>query len=140
MGSLARSAVRLTGAEWRVALEAVALLPLAALAVRLCPPRRAVALMIVERPGSPEAPSARRIAAVVDAVLTLARGRCFSKTLVLRRILGRRGIATDAVLGVDRHGSALAAHAWLEWHGDVLIGAGSRRYTELWRARGADAA
>ena len=135
MGPLGRSALRLTPAERRVAVEAAVLLPLAAIGVRMCSPARAVRLMSASRPPAAEPLEPRRIAAITDAVLTLARARCLTKTLVLHRILGRRGVQTDVVVGVARDDSALAAHAWLEWNGEILIGGGSRTYAPLWRAR-----
>ncbi|HEX4348553.1 MAG TPA: lasso peptide biosynthesis B2 protein [Vicinamibacterales bacterium] len=134
MGPLARSALRLTPPERRVALEAAALLPLAALAVRFCPPARAARVMDASCSTAAGELAPRRIAAIADAVLTLAHARCLTKTLILKRMLSRRGVQTEAVVGVARDESQLAAHAWLEWNGEVLIGAGSREYAPLWRS------
>lgn len=122
-------------AEWRVALEAAVLLPLAAMAVRACSPARAMRLMSTSRAPTATWLPPRRVAAITDAVLTLARARCLTKTLVLQRILRRRGVETDVVVGVARDATALAAHAWLEWNGEILIGAGSTNFAPLWRAR-----
>ncbi len=46
--------------------------------------------------------------------------RCLMRSLVLLRMLARRGIACQLVLGV-RAGDAFAAHAWVEHEGQPLL-------------------
>ena len=49
---------------------------------------------------------------------------CLRRALVLQRLLGRRGIATELRFGVQKEAgatSALHAHAWLAYNG-VIIG------------------
>jgi hypothetical protein len=49
-----------------------------------------------------------------------ADSRCLMTSLVLTRLLARRGIASDLVISV-RPGETLAAHAWLERDGVPLL-------------------
>jgi hypothetical protein len=134
MWQLVRSARQLSPGDRRLACEAACLAPLASLSIRVLSPGRASRIMTASRAAQARARVApERVAAIVDAVLTLMGARCFTKALVLHRMLGRRGVHTEPVLGVARHEGALAAHAWLERNGQVLIGAGARDYTALWR-------
>jgi len=52
---------------------------------------------------------------------------CLRRSLVLRRLLSRRGIETVLHLGVARNGEDLDAHAWLEWAGRPVTGAVENR-------------
>jgi hypothetical protein len=45
---------------------------------------------------------------------------CLQRTIVLHRLLARRGIATTPAIGVRRVGGKLEAHAWLEHKGRIL--------------------
>lgn len=49
-----------------------------------------------------------------------ADGRCLSQSLVLTRLLARRGVQTQLVIAV-RPGERLAAHAWVEHDGVPLL-------------------
>ena len=49
-----------------------------------------------------------------------ADGRCLSQSLVLTRLLARRGVETQLVIAV-RPGERLAAHAWVEHDGVPLL-------------------
>jgi hypothetical protein len=156
MRALARSVRRLTRAERHAALEALSYAPFASLAIRMFPIERAAALMSPaprSRLRAPAAPSPERIAAIAYAVLGLAGVRCLSTALVVRRMLARRGMSSDLVVGVARisgdeprrdsrateaprarvASGRLTAHAWLERNGTVLIGAGRQAYAPLWR-------
>jgi Transglutaminase-like superfamily len=59
------------------------------------------------------------------------RSRCLPRTIVLWSLLRRRGINADVRIGVrcDAQGK-FQAHAWLEWNGEVINGAGdvARQY------------
>jgi hypothetical protein len=68
----------------------------------------------------------RRLGHAVGRTLSVlpADSRCLMQSLVLTRLLARRGIESRLVIGV-RAGDRFAAHAWVE-HGDVpLLPAGS---------------
>jgi len=56
--------------------------------------------------------------------------RCLIKSLVLTRLLARRGIRADLVIGVRRE-DGLQAHAWLEKDGVALIDDGGGAYERL---------
>lgn len=136
MRQLARSAWRLGPAERLLALEALCAAPAAALAVRVLAPHRAARLFqsaLGRRRQSSVAPE--RIASIADAVLGLARCRCLTKALVVHRMLARRGVASDIVIGVAVDGGGMRAHAWVEHGGDILIGRGARAHSPLWRVR-----
>jgi len=132
MRQLAGSARQLTSPEWQIAAEACITAPVAALAVRALAPSRALRLFTPRVSRHPEL-SVARIAAIVDAVLTLARARCLTKALVLHNLLLKRGIASEVVVGVAIEDRSMRAHAWVERDGRVLIGAGEREYTTMWR-------
>jgi hypothetical protein len=135
MAPLARSAWRLSAREWRVVWEACATAPFASLGVHVLSPARAVRFMrAAERPGVDTPMAPERIAAIVDAALTLLHARCLTKALVLQRMLARRGFTSEVVVGVASDAGALLAHAWLERDGRVMIGSGRREYAPLWRA------
>lgn len=46
--------------------------------------------------------------------------RCLMRSLVLVRMLARRGVASDLVIGA-RTGQTFAAHAWVEYQGIKLL-------------------
>ena len=50
----------------------------------------------------------------------LYRMRCLTHALALQWMLGRRGIATELRIGVDRGDGGLSAHAWLERAGQPI--------------------
>lgn len=134
MVQLALNAWRLPVREWRVVGEACVTAPFAALGVHLLSPPRAVRLLkAAERLDAITLVSPERIAAIVDAVLSLLHAQCLTKALVLQRMLARRGFTSDVVVGVAHEGPALFAHAWLERDGRVVIGSGAREYAPLWR-------
>lgn len=58
--------------------------------------------------------------------------RCLIRSLVLTRILARRGVASTVVLAAKRH-PGFAAHAWVEHAGVALLpsGSGFQRLTEM---------
>jgi hypothetical protein len=76
---------------------------------------------------------------VVRAVRAVARRMlgdrpCLSQALAVQWFLGRAGWETELHIGVVKQtDQALAAHAWLEGQGEVLIGGRSSRvlYTRL---------
>jgi hypothetical protein len=56
--------------------------------------------------------------------------RCLMRSLVLTRLLARRGIESRLVLGV-RPGETLLAHAWVEHRGQPLLESGGTSYERL---------
>lgn len=58
---------------------------------------------------------------------------CLTQALTLRALLARAGIPSALAIGVARgDASGIAAHAWLEVDGEVVIGEGGmERYTRL---------
>ena len=94
----------------------------------------AVAGMRSGRVAAAAAPSSTwpRLAGAVVRVLEPipADSRCLVRSLVLVRILARRGIETRLVIGV-RSGPSFAAHAWVEHQGTELLPAGDGEYERL---------
>lgn len=62
-----------------------------------------------------------RAARLVEAISAPCRMRCLTQSLVLFRILRRRGLAAELRIGVRRVGDNLNAHAWVEYDGHVLL-------------------
>ena len=56
--------------------------------------------------------------------------RCLMRSLVLTRVLARRGIDTRLVIGVHP-GERFAAHAWVEHDGAALLPTGGSDFDEL---------
>jgi len=58
---------------------------------------------------------------------------CLAQALTLQALLSREGICSDLAIGVARGDeSGIAAHAWLEVDGSVIIGGEERdRYTRM---------
>ena len=77
--------------------------------------------------------TAVRLGKMVERVLTVlpTDNRCLIRSLVVLRLLGRRGIPARLVLGV-RDGGGFGAHAWVEHDGrPVLPAAEFVRLVEL---------
>jgi hypothetical protein len=121
----------------RSLLQALALLPLTALALRWLGLRRWQTLLARWVPADgPAAESHRRegeapaepalaaqaLARLVEAAgrYGLCRGTCLQRSLVLWWLLRRRGLDGELRIGVRRVGGRLAAHAWVECGGLAL--------------------
>ena len=79
-------------------------------------------------------PPADRIAwAVAVASGYVPKATCLTQALAVQALLGRDGFSADLRISVARTGDGrLEAHAWIESHGRVLVGApGLDRYTLL---------
>jgi Transglutaminase-like superfamily len=83
----------------------------------------------LQRPATPVADRgeveyrvARRLGAIVDRSIDHLPGdtRCLTRSLVLLRMLARRGMAATLVLGV-LPAPSFAAHAWVELEGHPLM-------------------
>ena len=74
----------------------------------------------------------RRLGRIVTRTLAVlpADGRCLSQSLVLTRMLARRGVQSRLVIAV-KPGEQLAAHAWVEYDGVALLAPGSKNFEEL---------
>jgi hypothetical protein len=75
---------------------------------------------------------ARRLGWVVARTLRLLPGdtRCLTRSLVLTRLLARRGIAAKLVIGA-RPGSEFQAHAWVECEGEAVLSSGNGSFGRL---------
>ena len=153
MTTLARTRA-LTLEEWCVLAEAVALTPVAAVAVRLATlPGAAAVVQSVNfsRSGSRAKPrdvtlAPGRLSALVEFGASRLSVRCLVRAIVLQAVLRRRGIWADVVVGTapnvpqpaagDDSVSRIAAHAWVEYAGTVLMGATSVSYVPLYRLSG----
>lgn len=47
---------------------------------------------------------------------------CLTQALVVRWLLGRRGLAADLRIGVTKQEGRLMAHAWIEYEGRIIVG------------------
>jgi hypothetical protein len=59
----------------------------------------------------------RLVRAVARAARHLYPARCLPRSLCLRWLLSRHGVATDLRIGVTRQRGGLTAHAWVEHQG-----------------------
>jgi hypothetical protein len=86
-----------------------------------------------ELPASEARATAVRLGKIVERLLTVlpTDDRCLIRSLVVLRLLGRRGIPARLVIGV-RAETGFGAHAWVEHHGrPVLPAVGFNRLLEL---------
>jgi Transglutaminase-like superfamily len=74
----------------------------------------------------------RRLGRAVTRTLGIlpADSRCLMQSLVLTRLLARRGIDTRLVIAV-RPGERFAAHAWIEHRDEALLPAGAPAFEQL---------
>jgi hypothetical protein len=103
----------------RLHWEALLLIPLAALTVKLVPASRLLAWAaspprVIRRFADPELPDQVAAAVQARAALFNLAAPCLPTALAAQFMLRRRGVASKLCLGVRRDASALAAHAWLE--------------------------
>ncbi|HEX4465558.1 MAG TPA: lasso peptide biosynthesis B2 protein [Solirubrobacteraceae bacterium] len=75
---------------------------------------------------------ARHLASAVARTLALLPGdtRCLSRSLVLSRLLARRGIPAVLVIGA-RSAPAFSAHAWVEHAGRAILPPGDGSFGRL---------
>ena len=55
-------------------------------------------------------------------------GNCLERSLVLSRLLGEAGAAPRLVMGVNREGTTVGGHAWIELDGEPLADATTDRF------------
>jgi hypothetical protein len=85
---------------------------------------------VVEAPQALE--EARRLGWIVGKTLTLVPGdtRCLARSLVLTRLLARRGIPAKLVIGARAEPEFLA-HAWVECDGRPVLSPGDGSFARL---------
>lgn len=138
-GDLANPDQRLRPSErWRLAREIVVsyLLvrralrrePIAVVLARL---REAEAIAAV-RPAESSLIASRRLGGAVGRLLALLPGdtRCLVRSLVLVRLLARRGIPAKLIIGT-RSKPDFLAHAWVEVAGEPVIPSGGGSFGRL---------
>ncbi|MFI5003836.1 MAG: lasso peptide biosynthesis B2 protein [Solirubrobacterales bacterium] len=79
-----------------------------------------------------ELAEAQRLGWVVTRTLRLMPGdtRCLARSLVLTRLLARRGIPAKLVIGA-RAAPAFLAHAWVEYDGQPVLSPGDGSFGRL---------
>lgn len=116
--------------SWRqraVVAHALVLLPLVTLGVQAAGYRRAAGWLRQDarsRPARHDAAAARELARLVWAasLRSPVACTCLSRALVLCHLLRRQGLDARLCFGVARPDGGLAAHAWVEHHGEPLPG------------------
>ena len=121
----------------RLAAEIVAAYAQARRALRRAPIASVVASLRSESsPAFPPAvgtlEEARRLGRAVARTLALVPGdtRCLARSLVLTRLLARRGIPAKLVIGA-RTAPDFLAHAWVEHAGDPVLAPGDGSFGRL---------
>jgi hypothetical protein len=124
----------LSWAERRLLAQALALLPLTALALWAMGFRRWQALVarltpVVDAGGRDEAAVIREGRATARLVEAAARrgpyrASCLPRSLALWWLLRRQGIESDLRIGVRKEAGLFEAHAWVELRGLVLNDSG----------------
>jgi Transglutaminase-like superfamily len=122
----------------RLAVEIVAAYLRARRELRRTPIASVVATLRSESPLPQPTPTAaalqeaRRLGWAVARTLTLIPGdtRCLARSLVLTRLLARRGIPAKLVIGAQAAPDFLA-HAWVECDGQPVLSPGDRSLGRL---------
>jgi hypothetical protein len=107
-------------------------------ALRRAPIAAAVAALRSELPPTPTGggastlEEARRLGYAVARTLALLPGdtRCLARSLVLTRLLARRGIPAKLVIGA-RAAPEFLAHAWVEYAGEPVLSPGDGSFGRL---------
>jgi Transglutaminase-like superfamily len=128
------------GRRVRLAVEILAAYAQARRALRRAPIADAVASLRARSaaPGAPPGPAsgrldeARSLGHAVTRLLALVPGdtRCLVRSLVLTRLLARRGIPAKLVIGARARPEFLA-HAWVEHAGDPVLAPGDGSFGRL---------
>jgi hypothetical protein len=127
----------------RLVLEIVGAYMRARWALRRAPIASVVKALRAEAPAAESEPAAggtsastlaeaRRLGRAVSRTLALLPGdtRCLARSLVLTRLLARRGIPAKLVIGA-RAAPDFLAHAWVEHAGQPVISAGDGSFGRL---------
>jgi hypothetical protein len=120
-------------------IEIVAAYARARRTLRHAPIEPALAALRAPCPGQPPAggpeemmEEAIRLGSAVSRALTFMPGdtRCLARSLVLTRLLARRGISAKLVIGA-RTAPDFLAHAWVEHNGQPVLPAGGGAFDRL---------
>lgn len=122
----------------RLATEIVAAYVQARRALRRAPIASVVATLRTQAPLASSAAAegtleeARRLGRAVARTLALVPGdtRCLARSLVLTRLLARRGIPAKLVIGA-RAAPDFLAHAWVEYAGHPVLSPGDGSFGRL---------
>jgi hypothetical protein len=94
--------------------------------------RGARAEPVIGDPAVRAATAVRLGKAVVRSLMLLPTDqRCLIRSLVLSRVLARRGIPATLIIGVGRDGDTFEAHAWVEHEGVPLLPPGKGHFERL---------
>lgn len=135
-----RKLLRLTPGERRFVAEAWLLLLVVDLVLRWIsfPTILARCQRVRSKPGqlaeAADVPSIPRAAWLVEVAgrYSLVRTSCLKEALVLSWLMSKRGLATTLKIGVARQSGVLAAHAWVEQNGQIILGSrGNDAYVPL---------
>lgn len=111
---------RLTLGDWRLFFQAF--LTLAICRARLRCQNFATVRAWASSKGRGAAPI-NRLAWSIEAASKRMNGTsCLSKALALQHMLAQNGHESELRIGVDKSGGLFAAHAWLVYRGQVLVG------------------
>ena len=123
----------LTFTEWRVFLSAILLLPMIALVLKSIGFKKAQTFLSNHLSKKPkisiredmQLEEAQSVARMVSVAANYGpyHVNCLKRSLLVWWLLGRRGIATDLKIGVNKDLEDFSAHAWVEYQGNVLIDA-----------------
>jgi hypothetical protein len=123
---------RVSGAEWRLMIEALRLLARIRVALWVHPfkrvqqryARRTLRTTATAAPWPSEPAAARAIGIAVRRSSRLVpAATCLPQALATRVMLERRGIPNDLLIGVAKSDAgALEAHAWVEVGDEVVVG------------------
>ncbi|MDX6726490.1 MAG: Transglutaminase-like superfamily [Baekduia sp.] len=87
---------------------------------------------VVSDPAVRAATAVRLGKAVVRSLMLLPTDqRCLIRSLVLSRLLARRGIGATLIIGVGRDDEKFEAHAWVEHEGVALLPPGKGHFERL---------
>jgi hypothetical protein len=126
--SKAKKFLQLPTSEKCMLFEALLLLPLCAVVLRLrgvrcLLPASAESFPIADHPGQGVALQQARSAARMVALAARwgpYRATCLKQSLVVFRLLCQRGITCNLRIGVRRESNQIKAHAWVEYQGEAL--------------------
>lgn len=123
----ARTWRKLSHQERSLLLEALILLPLVALSLKLGGLKRTQSLLIKLLPSSPSFPfpPCSPLLTTVNMVQIATKYHnpwttCLKKSLVLWYLLRRQGITAQLQIGVRQEQGEFQAHAWVEYQGYVI--------------------
>jgi hypothetical protein len=93
------------------------------------------------RGGPPDPGLVRRVARIVPVAARRVpwRSDCLVQAIAAQNWLAAAGVAGQIVIGVDRAGSDLESHAWLQVGETIVTGGAVDRYTVFLAGQGSDA-